>query len=173
MASTSSSISRWSLFLGVLYILAGMIAIMTPIIMTVLTVFFFGFLLTTAGVAGLIHAFWQRGWAGFAVQLLAGVLATCMGILLIFDAGAGAVVITLIMAVYFLVGGFFKSGFAISHPALPHRGSLIFSGAISILLGVLILAHWPGSGLWVIGTFIGIDLIFYGLSLISASRASV
>ena len=60
MAATSS-ISRWSLFLGVIYILVGMIAIMTPIVVTVITVFFFGFLLTAAGIAGLIHAFWQRG----------------------------------------------------------------------------------------------------------------
>ena len=94
-----------------------------------------------------------------------------MGILLIFDAAAGAVVITLIMATYFLVGGLFRAGFGISHPALAHRSSLIFSGAIGILLGILILVHWPSSGLWVIGTFIGIDLIFYGLSLISASRS--
>jgi uncharacterized membrane protein HdeD (DUF308 family) len=166
----ASSISRWSLFLGVIYIIVGMIAIMTPIIVTVFTVLFFGFLLTAAGVAGLIHAFWQRGWAGFAVQLLAGVLATCMGILLIFDAAAGAVVITLILASYFLVGGLFKTVFALSHPTLHHRGALILSGAISLLLGILILVHWPSSGLWVIGTFIGIDLIFYGLSLLSASR---
>jgi len=168
--TATSAISRWSLFLGVIYILVGMIAIMTPLIVSLMTVLFFGFLLTAAGVAGLIHALWQRGWAGFAVQLLAGVLATCMGILLIFDVEQGVVVITLIMACYFLVGGFFKAGFAISHPALHHRGSLIFSGVISLILGILILAHWPNSSMWVIGTFIGIDLIFYGLSLVSASR---
>ena len=166
----SSKVSRWSLFLGVIYILVGMIAITTPLVVTLFSVLFLGVLLTASGIAGLIHAFWQRGWSGFAVQLLAGVLATCMGILLIFDAAAGAVVITLIMATYFLVGGFFKTGFAISHPNLGHRGALIFSGVISILLGILILIHWPSSALWVIGTFIGIDLIFYGFSLLSASR---
>ena len=165
-----STVSRWSLFLGVIYILVGMIAITTPLVVTLFSVLFLGVLLTASGFAGLIHAFWQRGWAGFAVQLLAGVLATCMGLLLIFDAASGAVVITLIMATYFLVGGFFKAGFAISHPSLGHRGSLILSGVISIILGVLIMAHWPNSGLWVIGTFIGIDLIFYGFSLLSASR---
>ncbi len=97
----------------------------------------------------------------------------CMGMLLIFDTASGVIVITLIMATYFLVGGFFKTGFAISHPALGHRGALIFSGAISILLGILILAHWPSSSAWVIGTFIGIDLIFYGFSLLSASKKTV
>jgi len=171
MASDSTH-SRWSFFLGLIYIFVGALAIGTPLVVTLFTVLFFGVLLTASGMAGLIHAFWQRGWTGFAVQLLAGILAMCMGILLIFDAAAGAVVITLIMATYFLVGGCFKAGFAISHPALGHRGSLIFSGIVGIILGILILVHWPSSGLWVIGTFIGIDLIFYGLSMLSASRKS-
>jgi uncharacterized membrane protein HdeD (DUF308 family) len=168
--ATTSHVSRWSLFLGVIYILVGMMAIAVPMVVTLSFIFFSGILLTAAGVAGLIHAFWVRGWAGFAVQLLAGVLATCMGILLIYDSAAGAMVVTLIVATYLLVGGFFKAGFAISHPTLGHRSALIFSGAISILLGVLILAHWPISGLWVIGTFIGVDLIFYGFSMISAAK---
>jgi uncharacterized membrane protein HdeD (DUF308 family) len=169
--ATASTVSRWSLFLGVIYILVGMMAVAIPMIVTLSFILFSGFLLTAAGVAGLIHAFWVRGWAGFAVQLLAGSLATIMGILLIYDSAAGALVVTLIVAVYLLVGGFFKTGFAISHPGLGHRGALIFSGVISILLGFIILAHWPFSGLWVIGTFIGIDLIFYGFSMISAAKS--
>lgn len=170
MSTEAHSHSRWSLFLGIIYIVAGIIAIASPLVVTLFSVLFFGVLLTMAGIAGLIHAFWQRGWAGFAVQLLAGILATCFGGLLIFDAAAGAVVITLILASYFLVGGCFKLGFALSHPGLPHRGSLAFSGVISLLLGILIMAHWPGSGFWVIGTFIGVDLIFYGIAMLSASR---
>jgi len=168
--ATASTVSRWSLLLGVVYILVGMMAVAVPMIVTLSFILFSGFLLTAAGVAGLIHAFWVRGWAGFTIQLIAGCLATIMGILLIYDSAAGAMVVTLIVAFYLLVGGFFKTGFAISRPGLGHRGALIFSGIISILLGVLILAHWPISGLWVIGTFIGIDLIFYGFSMISAAK---
>ena len=123
---SASHVSRWSLFLGVIYILVGVMAIMEPIVVTVSFIFISGILLTAAGIAGLIHAFWVRGWAGFAVQLLAGVLGTCMGILLIFDSAASAIVITLIVATYLLVGGFFKAGFAIAHPGLgPSRRPLL------------------------------------------------
>jgi len=168
--ATASTVSRWSLFLGVIYILIGAMAITVPLLFTFSFILFAGFFLTAAGIAGLIHAFWVRGWSGFAVQLLAGGLATIMGLLLIYDWKASADAITLIVGVYLLVGGFFKAGFAITHPQLGHRGALIFSGAISILLGFLILAHWPFSSLWVIGTFIGVDLIFYGFSMISAAK---
>ena len=147
-----------------------MLAVMSPLVVTLLSVLFFGVLLVISGVATLIHSFWTHRWDGFALQLLAGTLAAVMGFLLIADAGAGAVVITIILGAYFLVSGIFRLGFAISPPRLHHRGALMFSGAITLLLGILITVHWPNSALWVIGTFIGIDLIFYGFSLIAASR---
>jgi uncharacterized membrane protein HdeD (DUF308 family) len=167
LAAPSPHKSGWFLALGIVYVLAGIMAVLSPIVVTLFSVFFFGALLCAAGVLGLIHAFWARGWERFAVQLLAGVLASIMGFLLMADAGQGAAVITLILASYFLVSGMFRLGFALSHPKLRHRGALIFSGGISLLLGILIVLHWPSSALWVIGTFIGIDLIIYGFSLIA------
>ena len=164
--------SGWFLLLGIVYVFAGVVAIGSPLVITLLSVLFFGVVLVVAGAAGLIHAFWARGWDGFAVQLLAGILASVMGILLISDAAAGAAVITIILATYFLISGFFRIGFAATHPRLPHRGSLFLSGAITGLLGILITVHWPGSAMWVIGTFVGIDLIFYGISMIVLARAS-
>lgn len=160
----------WFLVLGIIYIVAGVLAVASPLLVTLISVFFFGILLMIAGFASLIHAFSVSRWEGFAVQLLAGVLAAVMGFLLVADSASGALVITLILAVYFLVSGMFRFGFAISHPTLHHRGWLLFSGAISLLLGILIVAHWPSSALWVIGTFIGIDLIFYGFSLVGLFR---
>jgi uncharacterized membrane protein HdeD (DUF308 family) len=156
--------------LGIIYIIAGLVAVASPLVVTLFSVFFFGILLMIAGFAALIHSFSVRGWEGFAVQLLAGVLAAVTGFLLIADAASGALVITLILAIYFLVSGMFRLGFAISHNNLHHRGWLIFSGSVSMFLGILITVHWPSSALWVIGTFIGVDLIFYGFSLVGLFR---
>jgi uncharacterized membrane protein HdeD (DUF308 family) len=138
----------WFLFLGVLYIFVGVVAVMSPLVVTLVSVVFFGVLL-----------------------LLAGTLAAVMGFLLISDAAAGAAVITIILGSYFLVSGVFRLGFALLHPNLHHRGSLILSGAVTLLLGILITVHWPSSTLWVIGTFVGIDLLFYGFSLITLASA--
>jgi uncharacterized membrane protein HdeD (DUF308 family) len=161
----------WFLFLGIVYIFAGLMAILIPEIVTLFSVVFFGVILLIAGLATLIHAFWTHRWDGFAVQLLAGILASVAGFLLITDAAAGAAVITIILAAYFLVSGLFRLGFGIMRASLHHRAALILSGAVTLLLGILIAVHWPNSSLWVIGTFVGIDLIFYGFSLITLARA--
>ena len=161
----------WFLFLGVAYVFAGVVAVMSPLVVTLFSVLFFGVLLLIAGIVTLIHAFWTRHWAGIALQLLAGTLSAVMGFLLIADAGAGAAVITIILASYFLVSGMFRLCFALFHSHLHHRGSLIISGLITLALGILITIHWPSSALWVIGTFVGIDLIFYGFSLITLAGA--
>jgi uncharacterized membrane protein HdeD (DUF308 family) len=160
----------WFLVLGIIYIITGLLAIASPLVVTLFSVFFFGILLMVAGLAALIHAFSVQGWEGFAVQLLAGILAVMIGFLLVADAASGAAIITLILAFYFLLGGMFRLGFAISHQNLHHRGWLLFSGGVSVLLGILITIHWPSSAFWVIGTFIGIDLIFYGFSLVGLFR---
>lgn len=161
----------WFLFLGVVYVFAGVLAILSPVIITLFAVAFLGALLMIAGIATLIHAFWTHRWDGFAVQLLAGVLASVAGFLLFTDAAAGAAVITIILASYFLVSGSFRLCFGIMRASLHHRTALILSGLITLLLGILIAVHWPNSSLWVIGTFVGIDLIFYGFSLIMLARA--
>ena len=161
----------WFLLLGVAYVFFGVVAVMSPLVVTLISVLFFGVLLVIAGLATLIHSFWTPQWNGFALQLLAGTLAAVMGFLLIADAGAGAAVITIILASYFLVSGIFRLAFALSHSKLHHRGSLILSGLITLVLGILITVHWPSSSLWVIGTFVGIDLMFYGFSLITLAGA--
>lgn len=161
----------WLLFLGIIYILAGMLAIISPVIVTLFSVVFFGTLMMMAGIATLIHAFWTHRWDGFAAQLLAGILASVAGFLLIADAPAGAAAFTIILAAYFLVSGFFRLGYGVMRASLHHRTSLIVSGLVTLLLGILIAAHWPSSSLWVIGTFVGIDLIFYGFTLIALARA--
>jgi uncharacterized membrane protein HdeD (DUF308 family) len=72
-----------------------------------------------------------------------------------------AVTLTLVIAIILIAAGAFRLFIAFSTP-LHHRGWLILNGAISILLGVMIWSSWPVSGLWVIGMFIGIDMIFDG-----------
>jgi uncharacterized membrane protein HdeD (DUF308 family) len=72
-----------------------------------------------------------------------------------------AVTLTLLIAIILIIAGLFRLFVAFSTP-LHHRGWLILNGAISIILGVMIWDAWPVSGLWVIGLFIGIDMIFDG-----------
>jgi uncharacterized membrane protein HdeD (DUF308 family) len=74
--------------------------------------------------------------------------------------------LTIFMAMFFLIGGLFQLIASIA-VALPGWGWQAADGIITFVLGALVLAQWPASGLWVIGLFVGIDLIFYGCAWIA------
>src|SRR6266851_771716 len=91
--------------------------------------------------------------------LVIGIALVILG--MIANPALAAVSLTLLIAIILIVAGLFRLVVAFSTP-LHHRGWLILNGVISILLGVMIWRSWPVSGLWVIGMFIGIDMIFDG-----------
>jgi Short repeat of unknown function (DUF308) len=96
------------------------------------------------------------------------------GLLIVTRPVLSAEVATMLMAVFFLISGLFQFIGSI-WVVLPGWGWQAADGIITVVLGILVLAQWPASGLWVIGLFIGIDLIFYGgawIALALALRAS-
>jgi uncharacterized membrane protein HdeD (DUF308 family) len=153
----------WFLILGIAFVVLGFIAMGSAVAVTLVSVVFFGWLLVFAGLFQVVHGFARRRWSGFFLNLLAGVLYAVTGLLMVSNPAVAAATLTLMIAMLLIVAGTFRLFVAFSTP-LQHRGWLIFNGAIAILLGVSIWDGWPFTGLWVIGTFIGIDLMFDGLS---------
>lgn len=101
-------------------------------------------------------------WRGFLLHLLGGILYTAVGGLILIDPVAGAIGLSFLLAVFFLVSGAFKMVLGIQ----AESGWFAFSGLIDLLLGVLIWLGWPETATWVIGLFLGIELLFAGISLI-------
>jgi uncharacterized membrane protein HdeD (DUF308 family) len=153
--------STWFLVIGIALVILGMVAIGYAVAMTIVSVLFLGWLLIIGGIFEVIHGFSRRQWSGFFINLLAGVLYAVAGVVMIANPALAAVSLTLLIAIILIVAGLFRLVVAFSTP-LHHRGWLILNGVISILLGVMIWRSWPVSGLWVIGLFIGIDMIFDG-----------
>jgi uncharacterized membrane protein HdeD (DUF308 family) len=153
--------STWFLVLGIALIVVGMIAICSAVAMTIVSVMFLGWLLIIGGLFEVIHGFKHRPWSGFFINLLGGVLYAVAGAVMVANPALAAVTLTLLIAMMLIVAGVFRLFIAFSTP-LHHRGWLIINGAISIVLGLMIWDAWPVSGLWVIGMFIGIDMIFDG-----------
>ncbi|MFZ5953698.1 MAG: HdeD family acid-resistance protein [Candidatus Dependentiae bacterium] len=158
---------RWLglLGLGILLVVLGTIALGLSVYTTLASVLVFGGFLIAGGILQLIHAFYWKTWRGFIVDFIIGILNTVVGGLLIARPAEGALSLTLLLAAFFLVSGLFKIGIAIAR-RMEHYGWVIVSGVINVILGLLILAQWPSSGLWVIGAFIAIDLLFSGWSYI-------
>jgi len=153
--------STWFLAIGIALVILGMVAIGYAVEMTIVSVMFLGWLLIIGGLFEVIHGFSRRLWSGFFINLLGGVLYTVAGVVMVANPALAAVTLTLVIAIILIVAGLFRLFIAFTTP-LHHRGWLILNGAISILLGVMIWRSWPVSGLWVIGLFIGIDMVFDG-----------
>lgn len=154
----------WQLFLlGMISVIAGLVAISYSFMATLASVTFFGILLVVAGASEVIHAFMVRNLKGFALHLLAAALYLIVGMFMLEDPLQAALVLTKILAAYFVVGGILRIIFSFA-VKFHGWGWVVLNGLIDIMLGVFILNRWPESSLWVIGLFIGIDLLFHGWS---------
>jgi uncharacterized membrane protein HdeD (DUF308 family) len=149
------------LILGLVSVVVGLVAISAAFVTTLASVVVFGVLLLIAGFAEVIHAVIVRNLKGFALHLLAAALYLFVGLFMLRDPIRAAVVLTLLLAASFLVGGVLRIIFAIAvrFPAWPW---VLLNGIVNLLLGIMIWNDWPEASLWVIGLFVGIDLLFHG-----------
>ena len=153
----------WFFGLGILLIIAGACAIAVPHVMTQTAILVLGFLLVGGGVVQIVNAFVARSWRGFFVHLLAGMLHLLVGGLLIEHPLRAAEGLTLILAVAFLIGGAIRIVVTLLD-RFPGWGWVMLNGAVTLFLGISIWRQWPESSTWVIGLFVGIDLLFNGWS---------
>jgi len=160
----------WFLVLGILLMLLGAACIIGDVTATFATVLFFGWLLLFSGIVALIHAFGTRNWSGFFLNFLSALFRGFTGYLLIRYPLVGAASLTLILASFFVVSGIFRA-IAAGMMKFPRWGWAVFSGIVSVVLGVMLLAQMPLSTLWFIGFAIGVDLICDGASLIGFGTA--
>jgi uncharacterized membrane protein HdeD (DUF308 family) len=151
----------WFLVMGILLVIIGTIALGSAIGVTIVSMIFLGWILIFSGVLEIIHGIIRRRWKGFFLNLLGGVLYAIAGVVILSHPTIAAITLTLLIAMVFLAAGTFRLVVAAT-TAIQHRGWLVFNGVISVILGLLILKSWPASGLWVIGLFIGIDVIVDG-----------
>jgi uncharacterized membrane protein HdeD (DUF308 family) len=158
----------WFLVLGIIEILLGTVAVGASVFATLVTVVFFGWLLLAGGVLSALHAFWRKQWRGFFLDLATGILYVVAGLMMVGNPAAAAVSLTLLIAMFLLIGGIFRIIAALSGQ-LQHWGWVLLNGLITAGLGVMIWKQWPLSGLWVIGLFVGIEMMLYGWSLVMLS----
>jgi uncharacterized membrane protein HdeD (DUF308 family) len=156
----------WFLALGVGLLALGVAAVARAVTATVASMLFFGWLLVLAGAIEVVQAVAVGHWAGFFQHLFAAILFLVAGFIMVFRPVISAEVLTLFMALFFLIGGLFQLIGSI-WIGLPGWGWSAADGVITVILGLMVLAQWPASGLWVIGLLLGIDLIFYGLAWVA------
>jgi uncharacterized membrane protein HdeD (DUF308 family) len=160
----------WFVVLGGVLVALGIIALGSVVIASLAAAVAIGILLLLAGVGEVIGAFWCRGWSGFFLELLSGVLSIVVGLLFLRAPLNALAALTLLIACFLMVGGIFKIVAALSYRFAAWGWSLA-SGIIDVILGVMIWQEWPASALWVIGLFVGINLLFRGINWIALGLA--
>ena len=160
----------WFLFLGIALAALGVYCAAFSITATFATVLVFGWLLLITAVFQLVHAFRTGTWSGTLLNLLSALFRGFTGFLLIRYPVMGAETLTVVLASFFVVAGLFRA-IASAVVKLPRWGWVVFSGVITTLLGLTLLAQMPISGIWFIGFAIGLDLIFDGIATIAFAAA--
>jgi uncharacterized membrane protein HdeD (DUF308 family) len=156
----------WFLAFGIGLVVLGVAAVVRAVAATVVSMLFFGWLLLFAAGIEIAQMVMVGKSPGMFQHLMGAVLFGVVGLLIVWRPLVTAEILTLLMGAFFLVTGLFQ----IVAPAvisLPEWGWHVLNGVITLVLGVLVLAQWPVSGLWVIGLFVGIELIFYGIAWIA------
>lgn len=163
----------WFFAWGLALIILGTFAITYAAEATIVTVVMLGIVLAIFGVIAILDAFqfWWRIWGSFALRLLLGLLYLGAGVMLIKGPIAGSISLTLFFAVLFITVGIIRMIYALLYRH-PGSGWKFFNGLITLVLGILILKSWPMSGLFIIGLFIGIDLLIAGWVYIMVAFAA-
>lgn len=160
---------EWPAVFGILLIVLGAIIISVPVFVSIGISWLMGLAFVVGGVGQLIHAFRFARSPGWAGRFLMASLSIVAGIILFRSPILGDIGITLILAFYLLTSAIARGVIAVEATRITGRGWLIFSAFVSFGLGLYLLATFPVSSLIIPGTLLGIDLVFYGISLVAIS----
>jgi uncharacterized membrane protein HdeD (DUF308 family) len=156
----------WFLVLGMLLVLVGGFALRASVATSLVSVVVLGVAVIVGGVAEVVHAFGGRHSRGFTLHLLAGMLSVVVGALMVRAPKQGAVSITLLITGWLAASGLFRIVTSLT-TRQEGWGLELANGAVSLLLGAIVWARFPDSGMWLIGTFVGIEILFRGFAWIS------
>jgi uncharacterized membrane protein HdeD (DUF308 family) len=163
---------KWMLGLGILFIVLGIIGLGMSFALTLATALAFGILLILSGALQIFDAFGRTGWKGIVWHVLIGLLYLAAGVSTVTNPVAASALFTALLAGMFIAVGIFRIILAWTNR--QHRGWIwmLIAGLAALVLGGLLLAHWPVSGLFAIGLFIAIELLMQGWTLVLLALAA-
>jgi uncharacterized membrane protein HdeD (DUF308 family) len=162
----------WSIFLSVLMIVAGMLAIIVPRVAGIAITILVGWLLIFSGVAHLVFGWHTRSTGGLLLEVLLGIVYIAVGGYLLLNPVFGLASLTLALAIYLFAEGILEFILALRLRPLPSSGWLFFDGIVTIILGVMIWRAWPSSTAWAVGLLVGISMLFSGIARLMLSLAA-
>ncbi|HEX5472695.1 MAG TPA: HdeD family acid-resistance protein [Lacipirellulaceae bacterium] len=149
------------LLLGATLLVFGTLCIVDPLIGSVASILVLGFIVLAGGIVQIVSSVWAGRWSGMLLHLLMGLLYVIVGFMIIDRPGISMAVLTMFIAAFLIVAGLFR---IVSSLVVRFHdwGWVLLNGLVTLILGLIINRQLPESSLWVIGLFVGIELIFNG-----------
>jgi uncharacterized membrane protein HdeD (DUF308 family) len=162
----------WMLSLGIVMVILGVIGLGMTVLFNEIVVMYFGFLLLFGSGVQLMQAFRAEAWKGRVWHVLIALVYIVGGIIAVTEPVIAGMTLALLIAWTLIVIGVLRL-----FMALQMRGAngwlwTLLGGVLSVVLGVMIINEWPQSGLWVIGLFVAIEILFAGWSQIMIALAA-
>ncbi|MFN6568009.1 HdeD family acid-resistance protein [Dendronalium sp. ChiSLP03b] len=158
-----------SLVVGVLLIIFGIIAIALPTISTIFAETWFALILISSGFAKLVYATQTRDRGGFIWKLLLSALYIATGVMLFVYPRTGILTLTLLLGSFLLAEGTFELILAFRLRPQQNWTWVLANGIITLVLGAMIWFQWPFNAPWILGTLVGVSVLFTGISRVMLS----
>ena len=156
--------------IGIFIFVIGIIALIFPVAFGQATVIILGVIFIIGGILRLSFAIFSFSTGTMILKYLASILMIIAGIWLIANPDMGLNILTIFLAVYFIIDGISSISYSFTMVPVTGGAYLLAEGIISIILGILIWSHWPATGKFALSIFVGIKLLFNGMALIMTGK---
>lgn len=165
--------TNWVILLSILLILLGTLAIFSPMFASAFFVSMIGWIALASGITMIIQSFRSQPVRGFWLTLIVGVFYSLAGLFIIFNILKAAAVLTLSFGILFIAEGIVTIVMAfVNRVGRSMSWLVVLNGIVTLILGILVINGWPSSTIWFIGLYVGISILFSGVSLLAASLAA-
>lgn len=161
--------AKWGAILafGLLLTALGLLSLSFVMFSTLTMVTLNGVFLMIAGAAEVGVGMHSRTWGRFFLWVIGGAFYIFAGIFCVLNPLAASVVLTLLIGAGLMATAVVRAVHAFSLPGNAQRGMVGLGASVTFLLGLIIVSHWPMSSAYVLGTLLGVDLIFHGVGWVA------
>lgn len=162
----------WSKAMSAVIILAGVLAIAVPPAAGIAATILIGWLLVFAGAAHFAFGWHTRAVGGLVWGVLMGLAYLIAGIYILFHPVAGLAVLTLALGAYLFAEAILEFALAWKMRPLGGSGWLFFDAVVTLIFSILIWRTWPANSGWIIGTVVGVSMVFSGVARLGVLAAA-